>query len=159
MALPVALLIVAAAGAGFLGPQIAAGLGLEAPHHSLASMAPALGVVALGVLLAWVDFGRAAAPRRGFLGGMPALERLFINGWYVDTLYQAVIVRSTIALAVVLHLVETRLFDGGFDRLGLGIFGVGRGAARLQGGWVQYYGGWAVILVALAAMWFAAGGG
>ena len=51
MALPVALLTIGAAIAGFFGGDIAAGLGLEAAHHGLAAAAPALGVVALGVLL------------------------------------------------------------------------------------------------------------
>ena len=72
MALPVALLTVGAAVAGFWGGDIARGLGIEAGHHSLAAMAPALAVVALGVLVAWLDFGRQSAARTGFIARMPA---------------------------------------------------------------------------------------
>jgi len=154
MALPVVLLTVGAAVAGFWGGDIARGLGIEAGHHSLAAMAPALAVVALGVLVAWLDFGRQTATRTGFIARMPALERLFTNGWYVDAFYDAVIVRITMLAATILHAAESRLLDANFDRLGFGVLGLGSGTRRLQNGWVQFYGGWAVVLVGLAAAYF-----
>ncbi len=154
MALPVVLLTVGAAVAGFWGGDIARGLGIEAGHHSLAAMAPALAVVALGVLVAWLDFGRQTATRTGFIARMPALERLFTNGWYVDAFYDAVIVRITMLAATILYAAESRLLDANFDRLGFGVLGLGSGTRRLQNGWVQFYGGWAVVLVGLAAAYF-----
>jgi len=158
MALPVALLVVGAAIAGFWGEQIAAGLGIDMGHHTLASMAPALAVVAVGVLLAWVDFGRQGAARTGFIARVPALERLFTNGWYVDAFYDAVIVRITTLVATLMHAIEVKFIDGNFDRLGRGVLGLGSGSTRIQNGWVQFYGGWAVILVGVAAVYFSMGG-
>lgn len=157
MALPVALLTVGAAIAGFWGGEIAHQLGLSAAHHSVASMAPALGVVALGALLAWLDFGRASSARTGFVARVPVLERLFRQGWYVDAFYDAVVVRITLLVAIVLHTAE-RVLDAAFDRFGFGVLGFGAGASRLQHGWVQLYGGWTVILVGVAAVYFGMGG-
>jgi NADH-quinone oxidoreductase subunit L len=158
MALPVVLLTVGAAIAGFWGAEIAARLGIAAGHHSLASMAPAVAVVILGVLLAWFDFGRQGAARTGFITRFAAVERLFINGWYVDAFYDAVVVRITMLLATILHAIENKLFDGSFDLFGLSVLGVGSAARRLQNGWVQFYGGWTVILIGVAAVYFGMGG-
>ncbi|MDA0335632.1 MAG: NADH-quinone oxidoreductase subunit L [bacterium] len=158
MALPVLLLTVGAAIAGFWGGAIARGLGIDAAHHSLASMAPAVLVVIAGVLLAWMDFGRQAAARTGFIARIPAVEKLFSNGWYVDAFYDAVVVRATMLIATILHAVENKLFDGSFDRLGFSVLGIGAGATRLQNGWVQFYAGWTVILIGVAAAYFGMGG-
>lgn len=157
MALPVGLLTVGAAIAGFWGGDIAQQLGLVAAHHSVASMAPPLGVVVLGVLLAWFDFGRASAARTGFIARVPVLERLFSNGWYVDAFYNTVVVRITLLAAALLHAGE-KLLDGVFDRLGFTVLDVGSGSTRLQNGWVQLYGGWTAILVGVAAVYFGMGG-
>ena len=151
MALPVALLTLGAVIAGFWGRQIAAGLGVAPAPHGLASMAPALAVVALGVLWAWLDFGRAGAPRTGSIRRVPPLHALFARQWYVDALYRAVVVRLTLLAARVLHAFEVKGLDLNFERFGFGILGAGTGSTRLQTGWVQFYGGWAVVLVGLAA--------
>ena len=151
MAGPVALLTLGAVIAGFWGRQIAAGLGVAPAPHGLASMAPALAVVGLGVLWAWLDFGRAGAPRTGSLRRVPPLQTLFARQWYVDALYRAVVVRLTLLAARVLHAFEVRGLDLNFERFGFGILGAGTGSTRLQTGWVQFYGGWAVVLVGLAA--------
>ncbi len=151
MALPVALLTLGAVIAGFWGRQIAAGLGVAPAPHGLASMAPALAVVGLGVLWAWLDFGRAGAPRTGSLRRVPPLYALFARQWYVDALYRAVVVRLTLLAARVLHAFEVRGLDLNFERFGFGILGAGTGSTRLQTGWVQFYGGWAVVLIGLAA--------
>ena len=151
MALPVALLTLGAVIAGFWGRQIAAGLGVAPAPHGLASMAPALAVVALGVLWAWLDFGRAGAPRTGSLRRVPPLQTLFARQWYVDALYRAVVVRLTLLAARVLHAFEVKGLDLNFERFGFGILGAGTGSTRLQTGWVQFYGGWAVVLIGLAA--------
>jgi NADH-quinone oxidoreductase subunit L len=158
MALPVALLIVGAAIAGFFGSDIARHLGLDAVHHSFASMVPALVVVALGVLLAWLDFGRPSSARTGFIARVPSVERLFLNGWYVDAFYDAVVVRGTVLVATILHAAEVRLFDGNFDRFGFGMLGLGSASRRLQNGWVQFYGGWAAIVLGAVAVYFGMGG-
>lgn len=158
MTVPVVVLTIGAAIAGFWGRTIGNALGVAIPVHELSSMIVPVAIVAIGIGLAWIDFGRAAAPRTGFLAGVPAVRALFENGWYIDAFYQAVVVRITMLIAVLLHWAETRLFDGNFDRFGFGILGLGTVASRTQTGWVQFYGGWTMILLAVAAVWFGLGG-
>ena len=156
MVLPVAVLTVGAAVGGLWGHQIAAALNLQAPTHTLGSMLPALGVVVLGIALAWVDFGRGE--RVGFLSRLPALQTLFSNGWYIDTFYRAVFVRLTNWLASLLHGVEVKGLDGGFDQVGFGILRSADGSRSLQSGWVQFYGGCIVLVVGAIAVYVGMGG-
>ena len=99
MVAPILLLALGALALGFFGADIAGALGLQTMHHAFTSMLPPLAVVALGIALAWFDFGRRSAPRRGFINRVPALETLFVRQWYVDDFYRVVAVRLTVALA------------------------------------------------------------
>ncbi len=157
MALPVLVLTLGAAIAGMWGHQIGDTLGIQVPAHTLGAMLPAIGVVAGGIVLAWIDFGRGE--RVGFLTRIPVLQRLFSNGWYIDDLYRAVFVRLTNVAATLLHGVERRVLDGGFDRFGFGVLGVGDTSRKLQSGWVQFYGGCVVLIVGAIAFYVGAGGG
>ena len=151
---PVAVLTSGAATVGFLGPHIAAGLGVRPEEHALVSMLPALVVVLAGVLVAWLDFGRATAPREGgFIVRIPVLHTLFSNQWYVDVFYRTIVVRCTIAVAKLMHAVETRGLDGSFDRLGWNVLGLGARSTRVQSGWVQFYGGCAVLVFGAVAVY------
>ena len=156
MALPVVVLSLGAALAGGWGDKIAAALGVEISHHSIGDMLPAIGVVAAGVVLAWLDFGRG--DRAGFLTRIPALQSLFSNGWHIDEIYRAVFVRITGWVATLLHGMEVKGLDGGFDRFGVGILGAGSGSRRVQSGWVQFYGGCAVVVVGAIAFYVGMGG-
>ncbi|MBT4099119.1 MAG: NADH-quinone oxidoreductase subunit L [Gemmatimonadetes bacterium] len=156
MVFPVAVLTVGAAIGGLWGQQIAAALNVQAPTHTLGSMLPAIGVVLGGIGLAWVDFGRGE--RAGFLSRLPALQTLFSNGWYIDTLYRAVFVRLTNWLATLLHGVEVKGLDGGFDQVGFGLLRSGDGSRSLQSGWVQFYGGCVVLVIGAIALYVGMGG-
>ncbi|MBQ43640.1 MAG: NADH-quinone oxidoreductase subunit L [Gemmatimonadetes bacterium] len=158
MGVPVAILALGAMVIGFAGPRIAAMLGVRPEEHAFASMIPAVAVVLAGVAVAWLDFGRGSASpqRRGFIARVPALHTLFSNQWYVDDLYRAVLVRFTNAVATLLHAVETRGLDGGFNRLGLGVLGLGVRSTRVQGGWVQFYSGCAIIFLGAIAFYIGA---
>ena len=153
MLAPIVLLAFGALVLGFFGSSLAGILGTRLGEHSLISMLPALGVVALGAGLAWFDFGRKASSRRGFISYMPALETLFLRQWYVDDFYRAIIVRLNAALAGAMHFVETRVLDAGFDGLGLNIVGLGSLSARLQSGWVQLSAGGMMLLLGLVVVY------
>ena len=150
---PIVLLTLGALALGFFGSSIAAALGIQPVHHSLTSMLPAIGVVALGVALAWFDFGRKAASRQGFISHLAPLQTLFARQWYVDAFYGAVVVRFNAALATAMHFFEVRLLDGGSDGLGFNILGLGSLSSRLQSGWVQIYAGGAVVLLGLVVLY------
>ena len=150
MLAPIVLLACGALLLGFFGGSIADALGASVAEHSLSSMLPALAAVAVGLGLAWFDFGRQASLRRGFIGRLPAMEKLFVRQWHVDDFYRAVVVRINSAIAGAMHFVETRVLDAGFDGLGWKAIGLGSLSTRLQSGWVQVYAGAAVILLGLA---------
>ena len=152
MKIPVWLLALGAIVLGLFGRNIASGLGLIAPHHTLASMLPAIGVVILGIAIAYFDYGRDNAPRTGFIGKIAPLNALFVNKWYIDDFYRVTLVAMTHALSRVLHWVETHILDNNYDRFGLGILRTGAKSTRIQNGWMQLYLGWAILLLAVVAL-------
>jgi NADH-quinone oxidoreductase subunit L len=42
----------------------------------------------LGVGVAWLDFGRRAAPQVGFVEKLPVVRELFAQRWYLDHAYR-----------------------------------------------------------------------
>ena len=157
MVLPVVALTIAAAIAGFAGNSIAAGLGLQPAQHTLASALPAVLVVLAGVAVAWLDFGRLNARRAGFISAVRPVQTLFVKQWYIDAFYRAVMVRITLTAAAVFHWMEVRILDGSFDQMADSILAWGRRSTRLQSGWVQFYGGCAIVLFGALALYLGAG--
>lgn len=147
---PIVILTVATLFGGLLLGPLAALLLLEVPHHTILSMLPAIFCSLAGVALAWLDFGRRTASRRGFISLVPPLQVLFVRKWYVDDVYQAVFARMIQAMAMMLHHVEVHLLDGGADKLADATRRTGGWTARLQSGWVQMYIASGVVVVALA---------
>jgi NADH-quinone oxidoreductase subunit L len=115
--------------------------------------------VAGGVLLAWVEFGRAGAVRFGFAERVPALRSFFGDNWYLDRLYNATIVRLAVALSRLARWNEHTVLDGASDGFASGTVGSGRVLARLQAGWVQMYLAVLLTLVAGLAVWLTWPGG
>ena len=113
MMAPIILLAAGAVVLGLYGAPIAAQLGVAPAQHDLASMMPAIGAVLFGIAIAYFDFGRKGAARRGFIAAVPALHTLFANRWYIDEIYRAVFVRLNDALSALLFAVESRFFDDG----------------------------------------------
>lgn len=153
MLAPVLLLTLGALTLGFVGSHLATMLGVTPAHHDIASMLPAIGVVALGLIVAYMDYGRPNAARRGFIAGLPALQKLFENRWYIDEFYRAIFVRLNDALSALFYGIEKRFFDAGFDGFGSSALKAGDSASRLQNGWVQIYAGATVVLIGLAALY------
>ncbi len=153
MKAPVLILTLGAIALGFFGSNIAHGLGLIPQHHSVILMIPTVGVVILGILIAYLDYGRDNAPRTGFISKIAPLNTLFTNKWYIDEVYRVTIVAITHALSRILHWIENHVLDGNYDRFGLGILRTGVKSTRIQGGWMQLYLGWAIILLAVVALY------
>jgi NADH-quinone oxidoreductase subunit L len=98
-------------------------------------------VVALaGILLAWFMYG--AAPVRAETVGQPrtVVHRLLLNAWYVDWLYDRVIVRPLFALSEFLAgVVDTRGVDGVVNGIGRLVTAWAAALRRLQTGYVVNY--------------------
>jgi len=47
-----------------------------------------LSLAAVGLILAWVEFGRSKAGQIGFAERIPAIKALFLQRWYIDRMYR-----------------------------------------------------------------------
>jgi len=86
-------------------------LGLAHQGHSLAGFL-ALGMVALGLVFAFVlYYFRFLDPHEARLQ-FPAVYHLLINKWYFDQLYSAILVRPSLAVANWARSFDTSVIDG-----------------------------------------------
>jgi NADH-quinone oxidoreductase subunit L len=93
-----------------------------------------------GIALAWVMY--AAAPVRPETIGRPrtALHTLLLNAWYVDALYDRLIVRPLYALsAFMARVVDAGMIDGAVNGTGRAVVAWAAGLRRLQTGYVVNY--------------------
>jgi NADH-quinone oxidoreductase subunit L len=98
-------------------------------------------VVALaGIVLAW--FLYMSSPVRAEAIGRPRtfVHRLLLNAWYVDWLYDRLIVRPIFALSGFLaRVVDLRVIDGVVNGVGRAVVAWATGFRRLQTGYVVNY--------------------
>jgi len=143
---------------GFLHDRLAPEGALEhGPFAFGAGPATALALVAAGIALAWMEFGRRGAARIGFAERVPAVRDFLGNNWYLDRLYGATVVRLATALSRAAKWNDHTVLDGASDLVADGTVGGGRVLALLQTGYVQAYLATAVMLIALLAAWMTGG--
>ncbi len=97
-------------------------------------------VVLVGILLAWLLY--MSRPVRPESIGQPRtpLHRLLLNAYYVDRLYDAVIVRPLFGTSEFLaRAVDLGVIDRAVDGIGTAALGWARGLRRLQTGYVVNY--------------------
>jgi NADH-quinone oxidoreductase subunit L len=115
----------------------------EGEHHGVAGiMLLVLSVIVAlaGILLAWFQYG--AAPVRAETIGQPrtALHRLLLNAWYVDWLYDRIIVRPLFALSGWLaRIFDLGVVDGAVNGIGRMVSQWAASLRRLQTGYVVNY--------------------
>ncbi len=147
--LPIILLTLGALGVGFLGDRIGHTLLIEDIHHpAIIEMAPPIVIAILGVVLAWLEFGRRGSQQVGFISRVPTVRVLLENRWYIDSVYKAVFVRLAVGVAKLCFGTETRGLDRGADQIGKGTVGAGGRIAWIHSGRLQFYLGAAIVLVA-----------
>src|SRR5439155_18468157 len=93
-------------------------------------------VSAGGIALAWVLYGRGPAPATERLAGaLPRLYRVVLNKYYVDEIYDAIIVRPLRRTAFYLWKVADAFVIDGLVKLGaIVVYGVGGLLRYLQNG-------------------------
>ena len=99
----------------------------------------ASGLCVSGMVLAWFEFGRARAPRVGFVERMPRVQRLFAERWYIDHFYRWFLDR--VVYGTVSRLCadnDRKVIDGGIDGLAQGVGGTGRIVDGLNLVMIQY---------------------
>jgi NADH-quinone oxidoreductase subunit L len=126
----------------------------ETTHHAWVLPA-ALSVVAAGVGLAWLEFGRAGAAQEGFLTRLPRLQALFANRWYLDWLYRRLLDYVVYGFfSRLFTLNDRRVVDGGIDGFCRATMGAGWLLSFLQSGLLQYNLFTMVLIMALVGLYF-----
>ena len=108
-------------------------------------------VAASGILLAWLVYGKKAiAPERfsDVLAGVP--YKIIYNKYYVDEIYQATIVRGTLAISRLLAGFDRIFIDGAVN----GSAWIVRVVATVEGAFDRYVVDGAVNLVGAVSLWF-----
>ncbi|MEZ4265773.1 MAG: NADH-quinone oxidoreductase subunit L [Myxococcota bacterium] len=136
----------------FAGPSIAALIGQPLPELALSHAIPGLSAVVIGLALATFDFGRRSAGA-SLLERIGPLHRALKAGFYLDAIYEKVVVGAALAVARALHVIEARVLDAAGDLTGRFTLGMGEGTSRGQSGQLQRYIGVAAVLLAMVALW------
>jgi NADH-quinone oxidoreductase subunit L len=99
----------------------------------------ALGLAALGVILAWLEFGRSHAAQIGFAERIAPLHALFAERWYLDRIYRRlldVVIYRTLSNLCTRN--DNHVIDGGLDGLSRGTLETGRFVSFLHLGIIQH---------------------
>jgi NADH-quinone oxidoreductase subunit L len=154
MTLPLAILAIGSIFSGWLGAPaylwgsrwdrwLAPVLGAPAEHHGSVSTEiivtlATLGVIAAGFVLAYVKYGKAAAPSEQESGGV--LYQISLNKFYVDEFYNFAIVRPFTTLASLsARFIDPWMIDGMVNGVGATARGCSNIWRYLQTGNVQHY--------------------
>ncbi len=115
--------------------------GLAAPPAAHLAWLPyvAIGLALAGVLLAWVEFGRTASARIGFVERVEPVARLFARRWYIDDFYRWFLDRVVYArFSAFCDQGDRRVIDGSLDAVARGTVGGSRRLSALHLSMVQY---------------------
>lgn len=111
------------------------------PEHALWVMVLTTVVSLAGIAVAWLYYGRRDARDPAAVAGrFPGLYRVLVHKYYVDELYDRVLVRPLLALGTALDAVDRYAVDGLVRAVAKLTAGVGRVGQRMQNGQLQTYG-------------------
>lgn len=167
MSVPLVVLAVLAVGAGFVsipglnpwfGDWLTDGHAAEESLNGLVVLL-STAVSLLGIGLGWYLFGTSGKFRVQPEGSTFWLVSLVRNKFYIDEIYQAVIVSPLKAIAWVLQLIDDYIVDGAVRLVAAVSVGTGKLTNRLQNGQIQTYGlvtllGLVVLILAFAGRRF-----
>ena len=133
--------------------------GEKPENQTLAWISSGVGVA--GILLAYVFYVAKRGLADSFAKAMNGFYTLVYNKYYVDEIYNAVVVRPLIAISRVIlwRGVDAGLIDGMVNGVGARSRGIGGILRLLQSGNIRTYAAWVVLgsLVALIAIGFVGG--
>ena len=108
-------------------------------HHHSWLLYAALGLAVIGLILAWVEFGRSKAGQIGFAERIPAVKALFLQRWYLDRIYRwlldVVIYRG---VSNVCTKNDNQVIDGSIHAVSEGTVKSGRILSDLHLSMIQY---------------------
>ena len=137
---------VAAAAAAGHGATAAAGHGAAAgAHHpdpavELGLMGVSVAVALVGILVAWLFYVKDPLLPRALGERLKGLHRTLLRKWYVDEVYDAIVVRPLMALSNFLWRVwDVLVIDGIVNAIGSIVAGTGAVLRLFQSGYVGTY--------------------
>lgn len=146
MTAPLIILAVLAVVAGFVFTPFSPWLGTwltghaEEEHANAVVMILSTLVGLLGIGLGYLVYVKKTIPSDAVSGPAPWLYRLLNRKYYIDEIYQTVIVTPLHIFGNVLALFDTYVVDGVVKLASYTVVGIGRIGSRLQNGQVQTYG-------------------
>ncbi len=123
-------------------------------HHAWLPFA-ALGSAGVGVVLAWIEYGRRGAARIGFVEKIAPLHNLFAERWYIDRFYRRfldVFIYGVVSRGFANN--DNKVIDGGIDGLSKATVATGRFTSRLHLGMIQYRLLTIFVVIVLLALYF-----
>lgn len=147
MTVPLIVLAVLAVVAGFVQTPFNGWFGewltgKEVGEHDGAALVMILSTVVglLGIGLGYLIYIKNSISREIISGPAPWLHRLVENKYYVDEVYNVIIVRPLKGIGNVLNVFDEYVVDGLVKLSASAVQGVGRIGSRLQNGQMQTYG-------------------
>jgi NADH-quinone oxidoreductase subunit L len=129
----------------------------KAENQALAWVSAGVGIA--GILLAYVFYVAKRGLADSFAKGMSGFYTLVYHKYYVDEIYNAVVVRPLVAISrtVLWRGVDAGLIDGTVNGVGARSRGIGSILRLLQSGNIRTYAAWVVLgsIIVLIAIGFA----
>lgn len=146
MATPLIVLAVLAVVAGFVNTPFNEWLGHwltgqdheEAANWTVIILSTLAGV--LGIGLGYLIYLKRTIPRDIVSGKMPWLYTLLNRKYFIDEVYEAIIVKPLRGLGYILELIDIYVIDGIVRLVAFTVVSLGRLGSRLQNGQLQSYG-------------------
>lgn len=146
MTIPLVVLAILAIGAGFVNipgsDRLAIWLTGKTPadHGNMLVIILSNVVAIAGILLGWLMYGKKSIPQDWLSGKAAWVYRLSSRKFYMDELYEWLIVRPLRVFGYFLHLFDEFIVDGIVRLLASMTVALGRTGTRLQNGQLQTYG-------------------
>jgi len=127
----------------FLDPAFAPSLGQERPAAALTETLILIGfsllIAFIGIWVAWMMYKRRAWSPQALAARLPVMYGLLLHKWYVDEIYDGIIVQPAMGFARFLWSFDATIIDGIVNGLGYLTRGVGRGLRTSESGVVGNY--------------------
>jgi NADH-quinone oxidoreductase subunit L len=113
----------------------------------------------LGIGLGYLLYVKKSLDPNGLPSRLPWLYQLLHRKYYIDEIYQAVIVAPLTGIGKLLHLFDVYVVDGVVRLSSYAVWGIGRLGSRMQNGQMQTYGlatllGLVILILAIAGRRF-----
>jgi len=173
MLIPLAVLAIFSIVAGFFGVPAVLGGGNHIEHflnpESVAAvsesaggtteallMAASTGAALAGLFLAYLFYVAKPSLPETLAGKAHAMYSIMVNKYYVDEVYDAVIVSPVLHTSreFLWKFVDVVMIDGAVNGVGKVVRGAAGGLRHMQSGYVRAYAGWILLGGVLIVVWF-----